>query len=98
MACRPRRRYSLRLQARRGVRGLYLRVSRTSHVARVPLVRTDEDYVGAGIHGWSSVIGNTFFIFPLSRYNEDILRLEFIKTDFAYRSLSGNAVLCAIYL
>ena len=36
------------------VRGLYLRMSRAPQVSRVPLVGTDEDYVGAGIHGWSS--------------------------------------------
>ena len=44
---------------------MYLRMSRAPQVSRVPLVGTDEDYVGAGIHGWSSVIGNTFFTFPL---------------------------------
>ena len=37
------------------VRGLDLRMSRTPQVARVPLVGTDEDNVGLGIHGRSSV-------------------------------------------
>ncbi len=56
------------------VRGLHLRVSRASHVARVPLIGEDEDYVGSGIHGCSSVI----------RYNDFLLLGHIPFVHFAY--------------